>query len=173
MKMNIFILSLFPKVCAKWHIDVHVRKMIIEYAQLLSTTHRVLGEVDESLGFYRKTHMNHPCAKWARMSSMNYCFLYELFVALCDEYTYRFGKVHLTDKKLRNILRIVPANIPQGPLTTFPQAMPEQYKTGNVCEAYQLFYRGSKQTNKAGKPMDRWTRRDIPEFMEKQLNCNQ
>ena len=169
IKMNIFILSLFPKTCARWHIDVHVRKMIIEYAQLLSTAHRYLDtdilSADMDLVLYRRTHTNHPCAKWVRESSMNYSFLYELFVALCDEYTYRFGKVHLTDRKLRTVLRHLPQNIQDGQFTTFAQAMPDRYKTESVCEAYIGFYRGSKRLNKAGKPMDRWTRRDIPEFM--------
>jgi hypothetical protein len=150
-----------------WHIDAHVRKMIIEYAQLLSTTHRVLDEIEPNLDsvLYKKTHMNHPCAKWARESSMNYCFLYELFVALCDEYIYRFGKVHLSDKKLRTVLATLPKNIPIASFTKFPQAMPDTYKTDDVCEAYQKFYNGSKRNTKAGKPMDKWTLREVPNFM--------
>jgi len=40
--MNIFYLSEDPVQCAKWHCDQHVTKMILEYAQLLSTAHRVL-----------------------------------------------------------------------------------------------------------------------------------
>jgi hypothetical protein len=40
--MNIFYLSDDPVQCAKWHCDQHVTKMILEYAQLLSTAHRVL-----------------------------------------------------------------------------------------------------------------------------------
>ena len=168
-EMNIFILSLLPRVCAQWHIDVHVRKMIIEYAQLLSTAHRELDmgilsiEMDSVL--YRKTHLNHPCAKWVRESSMNYCYLYELFVALCDEYIYRFGKIHLTDKKLRVVLRKLPQCIPQKQFTKFPQAIPDGYKNDDVCKAYREAYSGSKRFTKAGKPMDKWTLREIPEFM--------
>ena len=40
--MNIFYLDKDPKVCAEMHLDKHVVKMIIEYAQLMSTAHRVL-----------------------------------------------------------------------------------------------------------------------------------
>jgi hypothetical protein len=40
--MNIFYLDEDPKICAQYHCDKHVVKMIIEYAQLLSTAHRVL-----------------------------------------------------------------------------------------------------------------------------------
>ena len=39
--MNIFYLHSEPDQCAKWHCDQHVTKMILEYAQLLSTAHRV------------------------------------------------------------------------------------------------------------------------------------
>mgnify|MGYP001364327535 CR=1 FL=1 len=40
--MNIFELDENPLVCASMHCDKHVVKMPIEYAQLLSTAHRVL-----------------------------------------------------------------------------------------------------------------------------------
>ena len=40
--MNIFYLDKDPKTCAQYHCDKHVVKMILEYAQLLSTAHRVL-----------------------------------------------------------------------------------------------------------------------------------
>lgn len=40
--MNIFALDDNPRVAAQQHLDKHVVKMIIEYAQLLSTAHRVL-----------------------------------------------------------------------------------------------------------------------------------
>ena len=40
--MNIFYLNESPETCAQMHCDKHVVKMIIEYAQLLSTAHRVI-----------------------------------------------------------------------------------------------------------------------------------
>ena len=40
--MNIFFLNTDPKVCAQEHLDKHVVKMIVEYAQLMSTAHRLL-----------------------------------------------------------------------------------------------------------------------------------
>ena len=44
--MNIFHLHKDPVICAEMHIDKHVVKMPIEYAQLMSTAHRVLdGEL--------------------------------------------------------------------------------------------------------------------------------
>jgi hypothetical protein len=43
--MNIFYLDPDPTICAQWHVDKHVVKMILEYAQLLSTAHRILDGV--------------------------------------------------------------------------------------------------------------------------------
>ena len=38
--MNIFYLDRDVRKCAQMHLDKHVVKMIIEYAQLMSTAHR-------------------------------------------------------------------------------------------------------------------------------------
>jgi hypothetical protein len=44
--MNIFALDEDPKLAAQMHLDKHVVKMIVEYAQLMSTAHRLLdGEL--------------------------------------------------------------------------------------------------------------------------------
>ncbi len=40
--MNIFALDIDPRLAAQAHLDRHVVKMILEYAQLLSTAHRLL-----------------------------------------------------------------------------------------------------------------------------------
>ena len=40
--MNIFYLHKKPEISAQLHCDKHVVKMIIEYAQMLSTAHRML-----------------------------------------------------------------------------------------------------------------------------------
>ena len=41
--MNIFFLDRNPEVCAVYHNDKHVVKMIVELAQMLSTCHRLLN----------------------------------------------------------------------------------------------------------------------------------
>jgi hypothetical protein len=40
--MNIFALDMSPRLAAQMHLDKHVCKMPVEYAQLLSTAHRLL-----------------------------------------------------------------------------------------------------------------------------------
>ena len=49
---------------------------------------------------YKACHFNHPSTIWTRESSANYQWHFDHFAALCDEYTYRYGKLHATDRKL-------------------------------------------------------------------------
>lgn len=177
--MNIFALSSNPAESARMMCDKHVVKMIIETAQLLSTTHRVLDghPYIEKTGkrsikrwnhpfdqkfpdcpLYKATHINHPSTVWARQTNNNYNWLYCHFVALCKEYTHRYGKIHSTEKKLLDILSCLPHNIDVGPLMPIPQAMPNQYKQASTVEAYRAYYRGEKAK------FAKWTNRDIPQW---------
>lgn len=173
--MNIFFLDENPQLAAEAHHDKHVIKMILETAQLLSTAHRVLDGVqyiDQSTGrkitrwkmndqymeeqLYKATHVNHPSNIWARASKENYQWLYCLFVSLCNEYTYRYGKIHATCIKLGKILGKIPSNIATNGLTKMPQAMPDEYKDFDSVQAYRNYYIGSK------KQQSKYTKRDVP-----------
>lgn len=175
--MNIFYLDSDPVECAKQHCDKHVVKMIIEYAQLLCTAHRIIdgemyvgktktgrnvkrwllkGTREESL--YKASHVNHPSAVWARACMKNYMWLFKLFAACCDEYTHRYGKVHLTDQKFRRILRAPPNNIALTELTEIPQAMPDHCKMPSPIDAYRKYYVVEKQR------FAKWTNRQTPEW---------
>lgn len=183
--MNIFYLSHNPVVAAQMHCDKHVVKMVIEYAQLLSTAHRLLDgfmyqelkpngrmvkrwfvkdkELESVL--YKATHGNHPSAIWVRQSAENYKWTYDLFTALCDEYTYRYGKVHATDKKLRKVLKKIPENIPHKEFTTPPQCMDNHCKMEDTIEAYRNFYNVEK------KNFATWKVREKPNWFG-ELNAN-
>ena len=59
--MNIFYLHEDPVQNAKWHIDKHIVKMPIEYAQLLSTAHRMLDGWEyygKTMGILRERRRN-------------------------------------------------------------------------------------------------------------------
>jgi hypothetical protein len=162
--MNIFVLSLCPSLCAKYHNDKHVVKMILEYAQLLCTAHHELDNNPNS-NLYKSAFKNHPCAIWVRESSGNYCWLYILFKYLCKEYTYRYSnklkkKHHMAEIKLLDILHNVPSNIPFGNITKFPQAMPDDVKHNNSIIAYKQYY------NKYKRPFCKWRKRNIPYWFE-------
>lgn len=180
--MNIFYLDHNPVEAARNHLDKHVVKMILEYAQLLSTAHRVIDGTEKvtvsSSGrkkkvwqledkrdsiLYAATHINHPSAIWARQSAVNYDYLYALFVSCCDEYTYRYGKVHLTDTKLRDVLREIPKKIPYDNKTRIwhgpTPAMPDECKIpGDHLSSYRKYYIDKKAE------MAMWTNREPPEW---------
>ena len=86
--MNIFVLDNNPEVCATYHCDKHVVKMILESVQMMSTVLRDQG-VDAG---YKATHRNHPCTLWLKESLGNWNWLKALVVALNKEYRYRYGK---------------------------------------------------------------------------------
>lgn len=183
--LNLFYLHEDPIKSAELHCDKHVVKMIIEYAQMLSTAHRMLdGEqitaiqngrriqrwnlngdkdlhtLEMQTTLYKASHINHPSTKWVRENAIQYQYAYDMFVALCDEYTYRYGKVHLTDKKLRKLLNNLPNNITLGVYSDPPQCMPDDVKTESTITAYHKYYAVYK------KDFAKWTSRPVPNFME-------
>lgn len=122
--MNIFSTSDCPAQSAQDMCNIHCVKMILECAQLLSTAH---FELDGNQVGYKPTHKFHPSAIWARATSGNYSWLYQHFVALCEEFTHRTGKVHKTSELLV-LLAKKPYNIPQGERQEFVMCMPDEYK---------------------------------------------
>lgn len=179
--MNIFYLHNDPKTCAQQHVDKHVVKMILEYAQLLSTAHRVLDGVIStrlsksgrkqkhySLGdsrdaaLYSATHINHPSAKWARHAEQNYRWLFNLWCELLDEYTYRYGKQHASSRLL-SFLSAPPKNIDMHERFSPPwRAMPDEFKVdGDTLQSYRNYYNGAKSN------MFSWKNRPTPEWIAK------
>jgi len=145
--MNLFLLDTNPERAAQAHCDVHCCKLIIESAQLLSTAHREIDGDEGNEDLYKKTHKNHPCAIWVRENDRNYAFGYRYFTNLCKEYTFRYGKTHLTEKKLKHLLRRLPRKIKHADCKTEPpQCMPDEYKVkGNPVKAYRRYYMGGKR----------------------------
>jgi hypothetical protein len=183
--LNLFILDKDPVKAAQLQCDKHVVKMIVESAQMLSTAHRMLDgslkrapsksgktmskhwvHPDSNLDavLYKAVHMAHPCTVWTMQSNNNYNWHYVHFVALCDEYTYRYGKVHSTDTLLREVLRAPPRNIPVGYLTQQPLAMksnPECMFPNDPVKSYRMFYQTKQERFKMA-----WSKRDVPEWFK-------
>jgi hypothetical protein len=181
--LNIFHLDNDPVKAAVMHNDKHVVKMILEAAQMLSTTHRmvdgtevigksptgrkqkqyILSDYVMNATLYKAVHYNHPSTVWTRQSKQNYQWHYDLFVALCDEYTHRYGKVHKTDEKLREALRNVPNNLPDTGLTRFAEAMPQEcIDTKDPVQSYRNYY----MQEKAGFAV--WTKREKPQWFKEE-----
>jgi hypothetical protein len=162
--MNIFYLDKSPKKCAEYHNDKHVIKMILELAQLLSTAHRVLDGTEytdltsngrrikrwrlddkREPALMKATHINHPSAIWCRETNENYTWLYHLWFHLCEEYTYRYGKIHAC-ARLRDYLYYCPQNIPSGSFFGPTPAMPDEVKIpGDSLASYRNYYINNKK----------------------------
>jgi hypothetical protein len=176
--MNIFYLDHNPAECAEMHNDKHVVKMILEYAQLLSTAHRFLdgtlidgysktgrkqkryvlsSDLDSTL--YASTHINHPSAIWVRQSPENYIWLSNLLIALCEEYTHRYGKTHKVERVglCFVLLKNIPKNIANNGFTQPTPAMPDEVKIpGNSIASYQNYYINNKSH------LANWKNRESP-----------
>jgi hypothetical protein len=155
--------------------------MATEYAQMLCTNHRV---VDGSLWYGRSTngrkiaryfhpdpklnielykacHMNHPSTIWSRASIDNYTYLHDLWVATCDEYTHRYGRVHESYRRLKDILHMPPLKIEMGDFTQPTPAMkayPQCIVEGDSKASYRHFYWEDK------REFATWTARPVPEW---------
>jgi hypothetical protein len=168
------------------HLDKHVVKMIIEYAQLMSTAHRVLdgqeyygltangrkikrwqmNDVEYENGLMKASHVNHPSGVWVRASEENYKWLYQMWLHLLDEYTYRYGKIHACQKYNR-FLMIPPKNISVSKFTEPTPAMPDECKVpGNSLASYHKYYIEKK------KHFAKWTKRQVPLWFANTMSNN-
>jgi hypothetical protein len=97
--MNVFVLDNDPTAAAEMHCNIHVTKMIVESAQMLSTAHRMLDGSEERRPsnsgktmsrywvlpdaredtYYKAVHMHHPCTVWTMQSIENYISLTNCF----------------------------------------------------------------------------------------------
>lgn len=183
--MNIFILDLDPVKAAQMLCDKHAAgKMCVESAQMLSTAHRMLDgyvekrpsksgkrmvnyyvhpdpELDRQL--YNAVHFNHPCTVWTMQTTANYRWHFKHFIALCNEYKYRYGKTHLTDEKLRYVLAKYPINLPKKKQTPFALAMqnePQCIFRNDPVKSYRAYYNTKQDRFKMV-----WSKREVPEWM--------
>jgi len=163
--MNIFVLSKDTVAAAQMHVDKHVVKMVLETAQILSTAVRLAPYVKdpsmskeacsvihdafikENMSFiYKPSHQKHPCVIWASTNLTRFSWLKKLGIALSEEYTYRYGKIHKSDRIIRDVFYPSTGTyFVEQPLEPFALAMPDIYKTDNVVESYRRYYLGAKQ----------------------------
>lgn len=151
--MNIFVLDTDVNRAARYHNDKHVVKMILEYAQMLSTAVRKSG-IDAG---YKPTHVNHPCTVWARQSLSNWRWLRDLAAAVNAEYRYRYDKD--CNHKSYDMIQTLPEPlIDDVGILPFPQAMPQGYKRSCAVKAYRGYYMGEK------RHIASWKKRNAPKW---------
>lgn len=153
--MNIFVLDKNPVHAARMQCDKHVVKMVLETAQLLCSP------FEPGMAPYKRTHYNHPCAKWARQSLQNWHWLTAHGLSLAEEYSHRYGKRHKSEEViLWCINHAYMLGLPDIDMTPFPQAMPDEYKGRNTVKAYREYYKGDKSS------FAKWTKRNAPKWFE-------
>ncbi len=175
--MNIFYLDKNEKLCASYHCNSHVVKMITEHNQMLCTNLYILNGIDKKqsaehifTGFprkhangevnqYKQSHVNHPCTKWLRKSRNHTEWLLSMNKELCVEYTIRYRRHHAGEainnwliNAYKNV--VMPSIVFENP----PLAMPSQYKTDNPVESYRRYYINDKSR------FAKWTNRNMPEW---------
>lgn len=110
--MNIFYTNPCPIQAADEHCYVHVVKMILESAQLLSAAHHILNPenvIDGSI--YKLTHKNHPSSVWTRECDANYMWVHSMVSRLCEIYKDKTGKDHKAYSKIAGALSKPPVSI--------------------------------------------------------------
>lgn len=160
--MNIFHLHRDPKICAKYHCDKHVVKMILETAQMLSTAYQRHCGLDDNL--YKPAYPKHPMTIWVGDSIENYKYTLRLGTELGKEYTKRYRKIHKSSNiisLLRGIGRVwnVEDNFQYKSFLIPPLCMPDEYKEDSYIQSYRNYYIGEK------KRFAKYTLVDTPEFM--------
>lgn len=176
--MNIFFLHWIPHISAQYHFNAHVIKIILEITQMLCTAYHECGYTDESLPFklYKSTHKNHPTSKWIRDYTGNFVYACKIGLALCHEYTFRYGKIHKCQPMIEYFLNH-PINtqqgdkfllLPSGDVITPPAlAMPPEYKVGNAIDSYRAYYQSSL---KAKLAINGWKKREKPSWFNTLIN---
>ncbi len=136
--MNIFVLHTEPDKAARQMCDKHVPKMIVESAQMMASAVRRYGATDEQFieyGIltkagkpYRGGYKNHPCTLWAGDTFGNFAWLTDHALALCVEYTSRFGKKHACYDAIVALYNVGRNWIGAGKRTPFALAMPDEFR---------------------------------------------
>lgn len=151
--MNIFIVDQDPVIAAQSLHDRHIVKMCLETAQILCTVAHQRGIAAP----YKPTHANHPCTVWAGATWQNCYWLGVHGIALCREYTRRFGKVHKCEDVICDMRRLLTdCEFALSGQTPFAQVVPPDCAGTDTVEAYRLAYRRHKL------PGNRYTKREMP-----------
>lgn len=166
--MNLFFLHYNPQICAEYHCDKHVVKMILELVQMLFTAHTCGGAVVP----YRVFNPNHPMVIWVRKSKENYTFTVKLAECLSVEYTHRYNRIHACNKHiiwlnenlpnfkevfyLKNVTLSTNKHLQLLGLTPVPLTIPDDVKGEDTITSYRRCYNVYK------KRFAKWTKRSEP-----------
>ena len=154
--MNLFFLDENLEKCAQAHVDKHVVKIITEANQCMSCAY------PKEAAPYLHSHVNHPMTTWVRHSLQNFDWTLDYCLALCKEYTFRYGKIH-KGESVANWYKTLKPNIPSLGMTDPPRCFGE-FKdkiklSNNVYQDYRNYYLIGK------RHLFNWKNREIPEWI--------
>jgi len=173
--MNIFRLSDCPIEAAKFMQDLHIRKQVVETAQLLANSYAT-KQLDcapkTQLGNVRRySHVHHPISKWVGQSYPNFLWTLAHAKELSREFDFRFGKEHFCQGFIDWCLNELPHTVPTAPSTEQPQcfkAYPQCVVPHDPVAGYRNYYKVAKKSFDIGGKIVHatWTRRDVPEWFK-------
>lgn len=148
--MNLFACDQDPVRAAQCLPDKHVVKMCIENAQMLAVALGDLhgygwGQIRKKDGtFYsQRAHFNHPSTKWVRETHANLAWAIVHGLALCHEYTHRYGKTHASVIAHLDAMRLFHENAGKLSMYTdaadFARAMPEEIKFDDSISSIEAY----------------------------------
>lgn len=171
--MNIFVLDRNPKRAAQFLCDIHVRKMLVESAQMLANAYPPTMLADEECprtqkGTVRKhSYPHHPCSKWTLECFGNWSWLLKHAQELCKQFKFRQHKNHFTEDFIHWCYLHVPTWLPNYPnfdTTPFAVAIKDKnYICDDIVESYRRYYIGEKTFAK-------WTNVEVPDWYKGENN---
>ena len=182
--MNIFVLQESPIASAKDYCNKHLPKMCVELLQMCGSAVIRHGATPDMMPLTKKGtplkggYHNHPCTRWVGDSRTNFLWAVTHGQALCDEYTKRFGKTHFCEVGIRHLDKMS-SLIPEGDLTPFALAMPDEYRPNHIplngsdvyadqykgdshasgdvaVQAYRRYYHSKEFASWEGRPTPTW-----------------
>ena len=164
-RMNIFFTDCDPDTAARSLPDKHIVKMPVEAVQMLVSAclrHDIQPNVLTKSGTIHKGgYHKHPSTIWAGDTQENWYWTLSWGLALCDEYTKRYGKTHFAEGQLYQLLESL-ESIPAGAMTRPALAMPDECKVDDAVESYRNCIRLKVVTKpdsfvwKKGTPAPSW-----------------
>ena len=159
--VNIFASFSCPTLSAVYLDDKRVVKMCVETCQILSTAVTESG----GHGWYRPTHQNHPCCVWARASRANYEWLVAHFIALLNEYTARYQRVHACEAFKTQAISEA-SIMPSGGMTPFVDCTRVEPTQQSIHERYRECLRRKWANDKRTPTWFRHVDQRVAEFAE-------
>lgn len=143
--MNLFVLDNDPEIAAQYMCDKHIPKMVVETFQMMGSALRRYGATDNVMPLTSKGtplvggYKNHPVTVWLGDTITNFVWASLHGIALCEEYTMRYGKRHGCHNGILKMADMMDY-ITVGPQTPFAQAMPDEYRDSDAVTAYRDYY---------------------------------